>query len=84
MRVRYKGMDQDYSYRTAEITYDEDTEQETVDRIVKLMEIKGWKIDTVVAGFYICEVDDRDEFTGFMEDWKECKKCILNCIKFGF
>ena len=83
MKVNYKGMDSEYNYRTAEITYDE-KEFTFFERTSFLMRIKGWAIDSVCDGYALCEVDDREQYKAFMEDWKESKKCIKDCMKFGF
>jgi hypothetical protein len=76
MRCTYKGYDNDYNYRVAEISYS-DEDEKTVNllcEISDLMSERGWKIDIVGSGYACCEVDDRDDFNNFMEDWKDCKK----------
>lgn len=84
MTVTYKGMDQGMDYRLAEIQF-EDAEEPKVERIVNLMVIKGWeRLNIVTNGYAQCEVEDRDEFRYFMKDWKESKRCIAQCMKFGF
>lgn len=84
MTVTYKGMDKEMEYRLAEIEFEE-KEESKVERIVNLMYIKGWKdINIVTEGYAQCPVEDRDEFKYFMQDWKESKKCITACIKYGF
>ena len=87
MRVNYKGINKDEDYnRLAEIAFDDEDEKETAlfNRTAKLMEIKGWSIDRVADGYAQCVVDDYESYKAFMEDWKECKRCIKNCMKFGF
>lgn len=83
MRVDYKGSEKGFDYRLAEITYEE-TEARTFERIVKVLEIKGWNVDTVTDGYALVEVADREEYRVFVADWKEVKRCILNCQKYGF
>lgn len=83
MRVNYKGMDADYNYRVAEIAFEEE-KLNVMERIAFLMRIHSWNIDIVTDGYAMCEVNDIDEYKEFMKDWKACKKCILDCIKFGF
>ena len=83
MRVNYKGIDPHFNYRLAEICFDE-SKLDVMNRIAFLMRIKGWNIDIVTECYAQCEVDDYDDYKSFMEDWKESKKCILQCIKFGF
>ena len=83
MKVNYKGTDNEYNYRVAEITYNE-KEVTLFERTSNLMGIKGWTIDTVSDGYAVCEVDDREQYKAFMEDWKASKKCIRDCIKFEF
>ena len=82
-RATYKGMDSEYRFRIAEIAYGEE-ERPTVERIFDLLKIKGWQVDDVTDGYALVPVEDMDEFKGFMEDWKACKRCIRNCIRYGF
>lgn len=79
MRVSYKGQDQDFGYRVAEISY-EDTKKEVeiLTDIAELMKDCGWNIDICGCGYASCEVDDIDDFKSFMEDWKECKRNARN------
>lgn len=83
MRATYKGMDADYRYRIAEIGYGEE-ERPAIERIFNLLEVRGWEIDDVTDGYAIVPVEDMDEFNRFMKDWKACKRCIKECIKYGF
>lgn len=83
MIVTYKGKDADYNYRVAEIGFNDD-ETSVIERISKLMSIKGWNIEIVTDGYALCKVEDREEYTEFMKDWKAAKRCIMNCIKYGF
>jgi hypothetical protein len=80
MRVSYKGQDQDFKYRVAEIAYDDydDKERTLLENTVELMEDHGWNIDICGCGYASCMVDDIDDFRSFMEDWKECKKIARN------
>lgn len=54
MTVSYKGMDKDFSYRLAEINFDEETEQRLMDRIERVMEIQGYEIIQVASGYAQC------------------------------
>lgn len=78
MRVNYKGMDRDYNYRVAEISWDDENQKEenAIHRIAYLMEVLGWSIEIVTNGYALCEVDDKEDYTEFMWDWKDCKKSI--------
>ncbi len=80
MRVSYKGQDQDFKYRVAEIAYDDydDKERTLLENTAELMEECGWNIDICGCGYASCEVDDIDDFRSFMEDWKECKRIARN------
>jgi len=40
------------------------------------MKVKGWSIDIVTDGYAQCEVDDKDDYRSFMEDWKKVKKSV--------
>lgn len=71
------------SFPHVEVVYS-DAEEKAIDRIALLMRIKGWNMDMSIGGVATCEVEDRAEAKDFMEDWKESKKCIMDCIKFGF
>lgn len=86
MTVSYKGLikaAKNLEYRLAEIEFDQ-KEFRKVERIANLMRIKGWEIQLVTEDYAQCEVEDRNEYRDFMRDWKESKKCITECIKFGF
>lgn len=83
MRVNYKGCEKDFDYRLAEITYNEE-EENLFTRVMKLMNIRGWGINDITDGYASCKIEDKLEYKYFMEDWKACKKCIINCEKFGF
>ena len=83
MRVNYKGCEKDFDYRLAEISYSEE-EENLFTRVMKLMNIRGWEINDITDGYASCKIEDKLEYKYFMEDWKLCKKCIINCEKFGF
>ena len=80
MRVSYKGQDQDFKHRVAEIAYDDydDKELTLLENTAELMKEYGWNIDICGCGYASCEVDDIDDFRSFMEDWKECKRISRN------
>ena len=82
MTVNYKGMDADYNYRTAEISF-EDKELHTIERIATTMEIKGYSIDIITDCLAICKVENKEEYNEFMANWKECKKSVKLWEKFG-
>lgn len=69
--------------RLAEISYNEN-ESVLMDRMAKLLEVKGWKVDNSVDGWASVEVIDREEYAELVADYKEAKRCIKNCMKFGF
>lgn len=87
MTIGYKGMSKDYEYRVAEICYNDDDKKDTelAERVAFfLIRIKGWDIDTAVPGWMCCQVENMDEYKVFKKDYKEAKKMILNCMKYGF
>jgi hypothetical protein len=87
MTINYKGATKDYEYRIAEIQYnDEDKkEMEIINRLVFFMNrVKGWDLTNAVAGWAYCEVENKDEYEKFKSDYKEAKRMITNCIKYGF
>lgn len=87
MTINYKGISKDYEYRVAEISYNEDDKKDTelAERVAFFLKrIKGWDIDTSVSGWMVCEVENMDEYKEFKKDYKESKKMILSCMKYGF
>lgn len=79
-----KGLRNELSgIRLAEISYNEN-ESVLMDRMAKLLEVKGWKVDNSVEGWASVEVLDREEYAELVADYKEAKRCIKNCMKFGF
>ncbi len=78
MRVSYKGQDQNFKYRVAEIGYDDAKELTLLENTAELMEDRGWNIDICGCGYASCKVDDADDFRSFMRDWKECKRIARN------
>ena len=83
MRVNYKGAEENLR-RLAEISFDDEKETTLFERTAKLMEIKGYSIDLLADGYAQCVVEDRDDYNEFMAKFKSAKKCIKECIKFGF
>lgn len=83
MRVNYKGMDSEYNYRMAEISYTE-KEENLMKRIEKVMNIHGWNLNIITDGYASCEVNDRDEYNEFVSDYKDVKKSVKLWEKFGF
>lgn len=84
MTINYKGMDADYRYRTAEIYFNDDEKQLMIRLEDFLERIKGWKSSGICGDMCIFEVNDIDEYKEFVADYKEAKKMLKNCIKFGF
>ena len=75
MKVSYKGMDRELNSRYVEIYY-KDEEFEKVEKLINLMNNEGWNIKNGVMGFATCEIEDREEYRYFMQDWKTVKKSI--------
>ena len=48
-------------------------EEEKFLKTCEAMLNRGWNL-TIDNCWALCFVDDRDEFSEFMADWKECKK----------
>ena len=74
MTVNYVGRSKDYYYRIAEINYDDDTEQKLMDKVQEKLCSKGYNVVNAVAGWASCEVEDMEEYKGFVRDYKEAKK----------
>lgn len=83
MRVDYKGMNKNYNYRIAEISFDKEKEQRLYNRIEQVMNIKGWNLCNAAEGWSVCEVDNFDEYKDFVKDYKEVKKSVNLLEKFG-
>lgn len=75
MKVSYKGMDRELNSRYVEIYY-KDEEFEKVEKLINLMNNEGWNIKNGVMGFATCEIEDREEYRYFMQDWKTVKKSV--------
>lgn len=87
MIINYKGWDKDFEYRLAEIKFDEENKKEIelAERLTFFLErVKGYSIDCPVEGYMICKVENMDEYKEFKRDYKEAKKMILHCMKYGF
>lgn len=85
MRVNYKGMDKNFDYRVAEINFDGDTELTLMERIAFFLNrVKGYSVDIITDGYALVEVDNMREYKEFVMDYKEAKKMIKDCMKFGF
>lgn len=82
MTVNYKGQDASYKYRIAEINFSEN-EFSKIERIAKVMEIKGYNIDIVTREYALCEVYDMNDYKDFMKEWKQVKKAVALWEKFG-
>lgn len=84
MKVNYKGMDKNFEYRIAEINFNED-EMNLMKRLGFWLEkVKGWEVDIVTDDYALVEVEDMNEYKEFVKDYKEGKKMIKNCMKYGF
>lgn len=87
MTINYKGISNDYKYRIAEISYNEDDKKDTelAERVTFFLEkIEGWNIEVSVPGWMFCEVESMDEHKDLKRLYKEAKKMILKCKKYGF
>lgn len=82
MIVNYKGMDKDFEYRLAEISFD-DEEEKKLEYIAKVMKIKGWEIEIVTNNYAMVRLDSYCEYKDFMKDWKEVKKSVALWKKFN-
>lgn len=74
MKVNYKGRDNDFNYRVAEIYFDDEKESELMDKISFDMNKKGYEIDIVTNGYAVCEVEDKDEYSQFVKEYKVSKR----------
>lgn len=86
MTINYKGMDKDYNYRVAEISWDDDNKKENIliDRLETFMyKVHGYNMD-VFSGYAIIEVSDRNEYKEVVGIYKKAKKMFINCMKYGF
>lgn len=84
MSIHYKGYEKKLPWRLAEVHFTDD-ELDTMIRIEKLLWIKGYTDFSVVTdGYAAIRVEDYDEYRDFVEVWKEVKRCIKNCQKYGF
>lgn len=81
--VNYKGMDEGFDYRLAEINFDEEKEMKDYERLEKVMIIKGWGLNLVTDGYASCEIENMSEYKQFVSDYKEVKKSIRLWKKFG-
>lgn len=76
LSVKYSGG----RWRQAVISFEDDREDE-FRQIAHIMEEKyGWEIEQC-AECGLCEVSDRDEYSEFMGNWKECKKIVRETIR---
>lgn len=83
--AKENGMKKQF-YHMAEMFYKEDDSRDTTLalRVFNLLRIKGWDVKSGVSGWGGVIVADKEEYKVFLQDYKESKKCIQNCIKFGF
>lgn len=86
MKVNYKGMDSDFNYRVAEISWDDENEKEnkTIKDLVYLMKIHGgYDLQIIADGYASCEVDDYEEYKEFVKLYKHIKHHAALWRKFG-
>jgi hypothetical protein len=83
MQINYKGSEKDLPWRLAEVSFRDD-EWELACRMEKLFRIKGYDFEVVTDGYAAVQVEDYTEYQEFVEVYKEVKRCIKNCMKFGF
>ena len=83
MVINYKGCSEEFPYRLAEVSFKDD-EYELVSRIEKLLRIRGWGFEIVTDGYATCKIDDQYEYREFVKEYKDAKRCIKNCMKYGF
>jgi hypothetical protein len=79
MRINYRGSRDKYysprSGRGAEISYDEEKEQELFEMAVENMDFSGYDIVYLAAGLGWCKVEDYDEYKEFKDEWhKQLKR----------
>lgn len=87
MTIAYKGMDKDYNYRVAEISWNDDNEKENtlIDRLENFMyKVHGYNMEVVTNGYAIIEVSDRNEYKEVVGIYKKAKRMFTNCMKYGF
>ena len=74
MQVKYVG-NRAFKERLAEIGYSEEEEQKAF-QLFNMMAELGWNIDSSVAGWACCEIENKDEYIMFLNDIKKCKRNI--------
>ncbi len=82
MTINYKGKDDNYKYRIAEISFFKE-EEKLFERMEKILSIKGWNDLQVVDEMAILEVEDYEEYKMFVKDYKEAKQSVKLWEKFG-
>lgn len=89
MTITYYGQMKDVKQNTrcAEIGFNEYSEKDTklADRLIDLMEkVTDWKCSGGFEDCYLVKVEDREDFEEFKKWYKEAKKTLMNCMKYGF
>lgn len=80
--LSYKGMDADYGYRVAEISFDDDIANGNgVDRVVSKLEDMGYDVDTGVSGLYLVEVENKADYSLFSKRFQTAKKSVRDELK---
>lgn len=89
MTINYFGQMKDsrQNTRCAEIGFDEENEKDSklAERLIDLMEkVTAWKCSGGFDDCYLVEVDDRQDYEEFKAWYKEAKKMLANCMRYGF
>lgn len=83
MTIGYKGASEETNEnRLAEIFFEEE-EQRILERMIKVLAIKGWMVDLVTDGYAQMTVDNKSEFDDFKCDYLEIKRAVKLWEKFG-
>ena len=87
MTINYFGKTESNKYRMACIEANLNKEAEEVvalEKMAKLLTIRGYHVDESVHGMLIVPVDSVSEYNILVFDYKELKKSIALWKKFGF
>lgn len=89
MTIKYYGQLRDchQNTRVAEIGFDEQNAKdvELADRLIGLMEkVTPWEIAGGFDDCYLVSIEDKNDYDDFKEWYKEAKKMLIQCMKYGF
>lgn len=87
MTITYFGKNESNKHRIACIEANMNKEAEEVvslEKMAKLLAIRGYHVDESVHGILIVPVDSVSEYNILVFDYKELKKSISMWKKFGF